>query len=355
MKNNLTTLIELGRCIDKLISMDAAEANGLAVQFKLFETAVNRSNAENPWFTRSNVILAFKGIVKLLEENALRAFYSQYPISSTNDNKKRIGLVMAGNIPMVGFHDLMCILLSGNIAVVKLSSVDKILMNYLFDLMLSIDPGLKQSIVIVDKLSGIDAVIATGSNNSSRYFEYYFGKYPHIIRKNRNAVAVLTGNEAEEDLKLLGYDIFNYFGLGCRNVSKLYVPQGYMFDTFFKSISSFGNELLMHNKYVNNYDYHHALFLLEKVKFLTNNFLIVKEDESIATPVSVLNYEMYDDLNILVQKLIQQADDIQCIISSNELNMPKFKEMHFNFGEAQYPAVNDFADGIDTMKFISEL
>lgn len=348
--NIVNVFVELGKQLSKVIHADEQHLNGLSAEHEKWSRVIRHAEIENKWFTRGNVIKAFEGIIALVEEQQLRNFVAQYSVPVKKP--VRVGVIFAGNIPMVGFHDLMCVLLSGNNLIAKFSSDDKVLMGFIVEELIAIEPALKNQIEVVERLNTIDAIIATGSNNSSRYFDYYFGKYPHVFRKNRTAIAIIDGTETGEELTQLGSDIFTYFGLGCRNVSKLYVPKGYVFDTLFECIHSFGDELLMHNKYLNNFDYHRALFLLELIPFLTNNFLIIKEGEALSTPVSVLNYEYYTNLEELKQKLIAEQEQIQCLVSKNKLDLEALSYRSFYFGEAQMPAIADFADGVDTMAFL---
>jgi len=315
-----------------------------------FQKILSRALINNAWFTKDNQVRALSAIAEMLEGKKLQHWISNYSFLKNSDPLHRaVGVIMAGNIPAVGFHDLLCVLISGNSLKAKCSSDDRILLPWISGLLIEIEPRFEDKITFVERIAGVNAVIATGSNNSSRYFEYYFSKYPHIIRKNRNAVAVFSGNETEEELKNSGKDIFSYFGLGCRNVSKLYVPKKYDFDLFFRSMESF-SAVMQHNKYMNNYDYHHAIYLLNNIKFLTNNFLIVKEDKAVSTPVSVLNYEFYDDFESLKKVLKQEKEKIQCIVSGNmEI------ENAVSFGAAQQPELWDYADGADTLNFLSEL
>ena len=256
---------------------------------------------------------------------------------------------MAGNIPLVGFHDFLCVLLSGNKVLAKLSSNDNLILPFLSKILLEQNPELKAYINFTEeKLENFDAVIATGSNNTSRYFEYYFGKYPNIIRKNRNSVAVLTGNETHEELALLGQDIFRYFGLGCRNVSKLFVPEGYNFDAFYTSIFEF-QDIINQNKYANNYDYNKAVYLMSNMNILDNGFLILKEDESFASPIACLFFEHYKDQSSLKEKLQLQEENIQCIVSNG------WFEDEIPFGKTQIPALMDYADSVDTLQFLLNL
>lgn len=257
---------------------------------------------------------------------------------------KRVGIVAAGNIPMVGFHDVLCTLVAGHLPVVKLSGQDRHLLPAVFayfekSLGLPVDIDWTE-----ERLGPIDAVIATGSNNTARYFEYYFGDKPHIIRKNRNSVAILTGDESPEMLEKLGEDIFSYFGLGCRNVAKIYIPQDYDIDLFFKSIYPF-HEVVNHHKYANNYDYYKALWLLNREDLLDNGFILLRPTEAIASPPGVLYYERYRDAQALRHTLSEKENEIQCIVSSSDVP----------FGKSQQPELWDYADGVDTMEFLQRL
>lgn len=317
-----------------------------------FNELITTVNIYNPWFTENNVRTAISGIVTMLNEKALNEWIDLYGRNLFENKKpKRIAVIMAGNIPMVGFHDMLCVLISGNKFVGKLSSEDQLLLPYLAKILIAIAPEFANYIEFTTaQIKNIDAVIATGSDNTSRYFEYYFGKYPHIIRKNRNSVAVITGKETMKELRLLGKDIFQYFGLGCRNVSKLFVPKGYDFDTFYKSIFEF-QSIINNNKYGNNYDYNRTVYLMASPKnLLDNNFLLLKEDTTYTSPIGVLFYEFYNDLDQLSARLTADKELIQCIVAQdNAINNA------FPFGQAQCPQLNDYADGVDTMKFLLEL
>ncbi len=314
-----------------------------------FNELIQSSHFNNGWFTEVNVRNAIEAIVLTLNENSLVDWVSNYiKIISVKKQAKNVAVIMAGNIPMVGFHDMLCVLLSGNKFTGKLSSEDKLLLPAIAKVLVAIEPGFISYIEFTEgQLKNIDAVIATGSNNSARYFEYYFGKYPHIIRKNRNSVAVLKGNESREDLKLLGKDIFQYFGLGCRNVSKLFVPKGYKFDLFYESVFDF-QYVLNNNKYGNNYDYNRTVYLMSKQpSLLDNNFLLLKEDTGYTSPIGVLFYEFYNDTATLNLRLQKDEEQLQCVVSNaSDIN----KSCHF--GEAQYPKLFEYADGVDTMRFL---
>ena len=306
----------------------------------------------NGWFTEEYVRLAIENIGKMLCSSSMEGWLKPYEeeIKKAKKNPKHIGVIMAGNIPLAGFHDMLCVLVADHKFIGKLSSKDDKLLPAIADLLIEIEGGFSDKIEFThDKLENADAIIATGSNNTSRYMEYYFGKYPHIIRKNRNSVAVLNGKETKEDLELLGHDIFTYFGLGCRNISKLYLPKGYELNRFFEGMVGF-TKIMENNKYANNFDYHRSIYLMGQVPILENNLVILKEDPNIASPVATLHYEFYTDKGELINQLKQELDQIQCVVS-NENDIPGC----IPFGTAQEPVVNDYADGIDTVQFLNSL
>lgn len=304
---------------------------------------------ENAWFTEDNVKLALNNTAKYyLNEKLLETFAGDNEVQ-TNLSPKKVGIVMAGNIPVVGFHDLLCVLLSGNIAQVKLSSSDSVLMRLLVSKIFEINPDLEEYIKVVERLNEAEAMIATGSDNTAKHFEYYFAKVPHIIRRNRTSVAILTGEESRADLANLGNDIFQYFGLGCRNVSKLYVPHGYTFDKFYESIE-YWSTIRLHHKYNNNYDYNKSVLLVNRVPHFDNGFLLLREDSALVSAISVCHYEYYDSEAHLSQLIDSHIDKMQCIVSKDR----SFKNS-FDFGEAQSPNLNDFADGVNTLEFLKRI
>ncbi len=311
---------------------------------------INTERQYNGWFTAGSVLQAVKAIAKMLNANDLEKWLDQY---SFDDNKpvKRVGLILAGNIPLVGFHDVLSVLVSGNYALIKSSSQDARLIKFVLQMLVDIEPGYAEKYSFVERLTDFDAVIATGSNNTSRYFDYYFGKVPNIIRKNRNSVALLTGKETKEQLFELGHDIFDYFGLGCRNVSKLLVPKGYNFNFFFESIEEF-QPIIHHNKYNNNYGYNRSIYLVGSEQHLDNNFLLLKENEKLASPLAVLFYEYYDDLQTAQKQLETESDNIQCVVTTASIQS---KNQIVDFGKSQQPALWDYADGVDTMVFLESL
>jgi hypothetical protein len=311
-----------------------------------FLAAIYAAKIHNGWFEEAQVRRAITSWSSHLNIDELTKWSSKYPEVKA---PKVIGLIMAGNIPLVGFHDFVSVLVSGNKALVKLSTDDKILMAVIVKMLIHLNSDFENHIEFTEgRLFKFDAIIATGSNNTARYFDHYFGKYPHIIRKNRNSIAVLNGSETTEELSALGDDIFAYFGLGCRNVSKIYVPKGYNFDLLFESLYSY-KDIVNNKKYANNVDYYRALFLMGGNKMLENGFLLIREDVLLASPISMLHYEYYDDLEVLKEELIEKESQIQCIVSKE--NIPQ----SFNLGEAQCPNLSDYADGVDTMKFLTSL
>ncbi len=315
--------------------------------FDAFAHLILLSQSHNGWYTPEQVRFSIAAWAEALTDENLTEWLSRYEIRE--GEPKTIGLILAGNIPLVGFHDFLSVLLSGNKALVKLSSNDQKLLPFLANYLIAVAPDFAGLIEFTEsKLEGFDAVIATGSNNTARYFEYYFKDVPSIIRKNRNSVAILTGNESTAELEALGEDIFRYFGLGCRNVSKLFVPEGYDFTRFFEAM--FGQQDVIHyEKYANNYDYNKAVFLMSNFKLLDNGFLTIKEDSSYASPISSIFYEFYDDLQQVKSRVLADADQIQCVISSG------LTPESIAFGQTQKPQLWDYADNVDTMEFLTRL
>lgn len=309
---------------------------------KAWIEASRKSELANNWFTQDQNQNALNGLVNLLSPESLDLFQKRYLIDGGKTSKD-VGVIMAGNIPAAGFHDLLCVSLSGHRLSAKLSSSDKHLLPFVSEVLRSVDASVADKIKFVDNLKNVDAVIATGSDNSARYFDYYFGKKPHVFRKNRNSIAIMTGTENELDLILLGKDIFTYFGLGCRSVSKLFVPEGYSFDMFFEAMLKY-DSLLQHTRYMNNHDYHQAIYLMNNETFLTNNFLIIKEDGKLSSPVGVLYYETYRNESELLEKTESIQDRIQCVITKTGPVKP---------GQSQTPGIFDFPDGVDTLEFLS--
>lgn len=301
----------------------------------------------NSWFTRENLLFTTESWSKSLTSENLTHWVSSEKINEIVP--KTVAILLAGNIPMVGFHDFLSVLIAGHQVVVKQSSKDRHLLPFLAKYLEYVEESFKGKIKFTEeKLVDFDAVIATGSNNTSRYFEYYFKNKPNIIRKNRNSVAVITGNESEEDFINLADDIFTYFGLGCRNVSKIFVPKGYQFDDFFGGMYH-KHEIINNKKYANNYDYNKAVYLMSEFDILENGFLMIKEDPSYSSPIATIFYEYYDNPVDLKIKLYEERENIQCIVSKG------FIENEIPFGKTQKPELWDYADGINTLQFLSTL
>ncbi len=345
-KERLQAFVELGDFFRAFceISKDAQSHSPKSEWQKEFNDAIVLASHKNGWFTEENVLFSIKSWGSLLTKGNLEYWLSTYKL---DENKyKTVALIMAGNIPLVGFHDFLAVVLTGNKALIKLSSNDLVLLPFILKYLTESTPSLKGEIVITEnKLENFDAVIATGSDNTSRYFEHYFGHKPTIIRKNRNSVAILTGKESKEQLKALGEDIFRYYGLGCRSVSKLFVPKAYDFNTFFEAIYDF-NPIINQAKYANNYDYNKAVYLMSEFKILENGFLMLKEDNSHASPIATVFYEHYESLKSLKQQLHQDKEKIQCVVAHGILND------EVKFGQTQKPRLTDYADGVDTVEFL---
>ncbi len=339
--------IELGKFLIQF-SLDNNSKNNAVLHndlyFDRFVDLIHLSQSHNGWFTPEQVYFSVQSWAKALSEDNLDKWLSVYDFS--NVKPKTIGLILAGNIPLVGFHDFLCVLISGHKVLVKTSSNDQHLIKFLANYLINISPEMENYITFTDgKLENFDAIIATGSNNTARYFEYYFKDKPSIIRKNRNSVAVLSGNETKEDLVNLGEDIFRYFGLGCRNVSKLFIPKGYDFKNFFEAIYEY-KDVIFYEKYSNNYDYNKAVFLMSNFKLLDNEFLTLKEDSSYTSPISSVFYEYYEDIEALKTQLKNDAEQIQCIVSNDII------ENDIPFGKTQKPELWDYADSVDTIAFL---
>ncbi len=315
--------------------------------YEIMQNKIVTAKHHNGWFTEENVLYAIEQWAKALTEENLKQWLDTYDLSQVQT--KTVGVVMAGNIPLVGFHDVLCVLIAGHKIQIKQSSNDQQLLPLLLEYLITVEPRFKEYISFTkDKLADFDAVIATGSNNTARYFEYYFSKKPNIIRKNRNSVAVLTGEETSEELSALGEDIFRYYGLGCRSVSKLLIPQDYDFDTFFKAMYPYSG-IIDGDKYANNYDYNKAVYLMSNFKLLENGFLVLKEDQSYASPIASLFYEKYDTISDLEEQLKEDKEQIQCIVSNGVI------EDSVTFGKTQQPELWDYADGVDIIQFLIQI
>lgn len=315
----------------------------MAAEDDAWQRAKEKAAAENAWFIPAFIDRSVQNIAqRFLSPAALQNLVDRYGIGEPASPKK-IGIVAAGNVPLVGFHDLLCTFLTGHWAVVKPSSKDTVLLTFLLDKMKALNPAAVPYLTVGERLTGCDAYIATGSNNSSGYFDYYFGRYPHIIRKARTSVAVLTGRESNAELEALAADVYLYFGLGCRNVTKLYVPRGYHFEPLLNAFKKY-NYLADYSKYKNNYDYNFAVLLLNHQPYMSNESLLLVEEPSLFSPIAQLNYEYYDDAEALLQ-FLRQNENVQCVVGAGNLA----------YGTAQQPGVCDFADGVDTVAFLQGL
>jgi hypothetical protein len=338
-------IIQLGKVLEAIVDNDNWPGYNLGIEeneFKKFKQKIAIAEKKNLWFTKQMITMCLKNWALNFKEEVFDQWtqrYSELKFSSS----KTVLVICAGNLPLVGWHDILCCIITGNNVKVKLSSSDDILIPAILDLMVLFYPGIKKQVEILnEKPSGYDCVIATGSDNTNRYFDFYFSHVPNLFRKNRTSVAVLDNNVGEKELNLLANDVFNYFGLGCRSVTKLYLPKGFDTDKLFKAFFVF-KELMNHNKYMNNFDYNRSIFLLQQIKFLENGFLILKEDENLFSPVSVVNYEFYDKLETLNHHLQDESTKIQCRVGVGGIP----------FGTAQQPELWDYADGVDTINFLN--
>ncbi|WP_313373545.1 acyl-CoA reductase [Chishuiella sp.] len=352
IEQRISAFNELGQLFDFITNNTIPLSEELKSKFSSLEEeinfALNDAEAYNNWFTKENIFYALENWSKALNTEVLSAWIQPYNFKETNKN---IGIIMAGNLPLVGFHDLLSVVLSGNNALVKTSSKDDKLMLFIIKYLHSVNEKFKEIIKTVNRLENFDAVIATGSNNTARYFEQYFSKVPNIIRKNRTSVAVINGTETEQELKSLGEDVFRYFGLGCRNITKIYFKSEDLVPSFFENVLDWGTKVINHPKYANNYDYNRAIYLLGKDEFLDNNFVLLKKDENLHSPIAVINYEIYSDINDVKTFLQENEDQIQCVVGNELKDNPNYVA----FGHTQTPLLTDYADNIDTLKFLSEI
>ncbi|MEN4760461.1 acyl-CoA reductase [Chryseobacterium sp. C39-AII1] len=339
IENQVLGLTRLSHYIKDFLAKNEADYNENDADFELL---LQKSKVENQWFTIESQKFALQQWADLLTEENIKNWISNYSISKIS---KRVGLILAGNIPLVGLHDVISVVLSNHIPVIKLSSKDRYMIPFLLRKWNEFSEG-SVEFEFVEKLENFDAVIATGSNNTARYLEYYFKDRLNIIRKNRTSVAVLKGDESDDELRLLAKDIFQYYGLGCRNVTRLFIPQDFVIDRLFENFLDF-QEIINHNKYANNYDYNRAVYLLNQEKFWDNNFVMLKEDDKLFSPLSVINFSRYSSLDEMKNFLAENEENIQCVVAKNELGLESIE-----LGEAQNPGLDTYADNVDTMKFL---
>lgn len=331
--------------IDKRIAAFAHLGDFILKNPAELQEVVHKTYIHNTWFTKENTTKALQNIAaEFLNKRKLENWLSIYQAQLADHSSKTIAIVAAGNIPMVAFHDILCVLVSGSNLQLKLSEKDKFLLPFLLEKLAEIEPGFKEKISILFKLENFDAIIATGSNNTAKHFEYYFSKYKNIIRRNRNSIAILTGNDSKEDIEKLGYDVFDYFGLGCRNVSKIFVPQDFdllsLKPGFTKHI-----DIMQHTQYMNNLDYQRTLYLMNQVPLVDIDFINIVENKSLHSPISCLHVERYASMDEVNNFIIDEKENIQCIVGKGYLV----------FGKSQEPTLSDYADNVDTMKFILSL
>ena len=341
LNEHIEAFSELGKFLEQFFN----DSNTKDDEFsQRLATEIEAAVHYNGWVTKNNVRFSLQQWQLALTEDNLSAWLKNYDINTKGP--KTIGLILAGNVPLVGFHDVLSVLVTGHNVLIKYSSNDQRLLPLLLEKLKAINSKYNERIKTAkDQLKGFDAVIATGSNNTSRYFNYYFKNVPSIIRKNRHSVAILTGEESPEQIQLLANDIFRYYGLGCRNVSKLLVPEGYNFNTFFENIMNW-SEVINDNKYANNYDYNKAVYLMSGANMLDNNFVLLKEDKGFSSPIGVLFQDSYKNLEELEEILAEEKDNLQCLVSNN------LQPHHIYFGETQHPKLWDYADNIDTVEFL---
>ena len=344
MRNTLeTALVQLGAWLRGEYSGQGADN----------ETLLGQAEMENRWFTRESSKIAMQGCGEMVDSDILSDWLDRYDWPEQNQSTKRVGLVLAGNLPMVGWHDVMCVLLTGHTAVVKTSSSDSVLITAAVEAWQAFLPqGEKLKVEwVLGKMSDVDAVIATGSANTNRYFEYYFKDLPRVLRSQRTSVAVLDGTETDEDIRQLGNDVFRYFGMGCRSVTKLFLPSGFDLDRLFKvwvEWSSLGD----HNKYANNYDYHKAVWLLNQESLLENGFVLLKEDVGLFSPVGTLFYSYYSDVAALADHLEVHTEQLQCVAKKDAGPLQGYSRSTVLLGQTQSPKPWDYADGVDTISFL---
>jgi len=350
IQERIQTFVKLGTFLSQFSSTGIQKKEGVAhndLFFDGFKHQLKLAQEHNTWFTQDNLLFSFTNWAKALTEKNLEQWI--FKENLTTETPKTVAIILAGNIPLVGFHDFLSVLISGHSVLVKQSSNDKHLLPFLAKYLEYIQPSLQGKMTFTEgKINNFDAVIATGSNNTARYFESYFKNHPSIIRKNRNSVAVITGTETPEDFTALSNDIFQYFGLGCRSVSKLYVPEGFDFSVFFQGM--YNKKTLIENaKYANNYDYNKAVYLMSEFDLLENGFLMIKEDASYASPIATIFYEYYSDVAQLKKTLAADNESIQCVVAKD------FVPYEIAFGQTQHPALWDYADGVNTLAFLAEL
>ncbi|MEA3451508.1 MAG: acyl-CoA reductase [Bacteroidota bacterium] len=352
LKIRIEAFVQLINFMNATANKNESEIDSFLVDdYKQMLEIIEDSKIINSWFSEEMIISQLLALSMVATREKIESWIMPYSDKISLQKSKRIGVVMAGNIPLVGFHDFLSVLITGNVFVGKLSSKDDKLPVKIAEVLIKIEPEFENVIEFTnDRLKNFDAIIATGSNNTARYFEYYFDKYPNIIRKSRNSLAIITGDETKDELQGFADDILLYFGLGCRNISKVFVPKSYKFDTLFEALYKY-KDLINHNKYVNNFDYNRAIYLLNSDEFLENGFFMIKKDNNLASPVAVLHYEYYDDIKEIENFVNINRNRIQCIVSKQKIN--NFEIL--NFGQSQFPELFDYEDEINTINFLTNI
>lgn len=358
LKDRIFAFAKAGSQLSQYLHQDSSLSSNLTEKI---QQALHLASIRNTWFDADHLTYALQQWSQALQQDVLEQWLHHYNLEQISP--KNIGIITAGNIPLVGFHDVLCVIITGHKAIIKSASKDDVLLKLVLDLATMAYPDLKNSYeLITGKLENYDAVIATGSNNTARYFEHYFKSVPHIIRKNRNSIAILTGNESSEELKALSDDICRYYGLGCRSVSHLKIPHGYDFDLFFKGMYE-QRQLIKNEKYLNNYDYNKAVYLMSEYDLLDNEFFLIKEEtSSYSSPIATLGYSYYDKMDQVINEIHSNADQLQCVVANQDIR----EQLHdpieklsapqvVPFGQTQQPALHDYADGIDTVNFLLTL
>ncbi|GAA4409446.1 acyl-CoA reductase [Nibrella viscosa] len=318
------------------------------------EQVARRAFQLNPWFTTTNTLTALRAIAtRYLDADMLNQWASRY--RAEPPAPKQVGVVMAGNIPAVGFHDMLCVLVSGHHLLGKLSSQDFVLIQYLIQKITEINPAFTEFITVAERLNAADAYIATGSDNTARYFHHYFGKKPNIIRRNRTSIGILMGEEQDDELVKLGQDMLLYYGLGCRNVSTLLIPDDYRPETLMRALEPLAPEYIHQNKYVNNYDYNKSIYLVNQVPHFDNGFLLMTQNDTLVSPISVIYYQVYRNLEEADAFIRKHAETIQVVASAARRHSEGWYPGSVAFGQTQQPGLFDYADGVDTMAFLATL
>lgn len=350
LEQRLNAFVGLGKKLEQYLNLVQSNDELPEGENGMLSEAIRKAYMTNNWFTIDNQVLALRGICHMLNEHKLRDWAASYAWLNSASPSATVAVIMAGNVPAVGFHDFLCVLVSGHTFLGKYSSDDPHLLPALAKLLCKEEPDFEQYIKFTDsQLKSFDAIIATGSNNTARYFDFYFGKYPHIIRGNRNSLGIVNGHENEHDLRQLGTDIFSYFGLGCRNVSHLLLPLGFDLEKLFTGFEPY-RHLRDHHKYFNNYEYYKAISIINRTLHHDNGFVLLMPDERLSSPVGVLHYSFYDGPATLASLIMANQSKIQCVVSKEG-----WYPGSIPFGEAQFPTVYDYPDGVDTMKFLAGL